>query len=186
MDRELYKERLRAFNATPKYKAELDFLLKLVAPIKGNKVLDYGCGLGTAVHYFNANMLISHCFGYDVRNYRDQDDEFLFRQSFSFKFDKVFFLHSIAHIPDIYDKLEELKTLLNPGAKIYVITPNKIWLDAVTTPGYVPDPTVIKHFDLNDLRTLFSSAKYNVINSGQFGTLNNWVNERIFLEAQYE
>lgn len=186
MHRELYKERLRAFNATPKYKAELDFLFKLVAPVKGEKVLDYGCGLGVAVRHFNTLTPTGGCFGYDVRNYRDVNDEFLFRQSFSFKFDKVFFNHSVAHIPDIQNKLEELKTLLMPGATIYVITPNKIWLDAVTTPGYIPDPTVVNHFDLNDLRALFTSAKYKVLNSGQFGTLNNWVNERIFLEAQYE
>lgn len=187
--KEQYKERLRAFNATPKYKSELDFLCRLMSPRKGEKVLDYGCGQGTAVRYINDIYGDNICFGYDVNNYRDQDDEYLFRSEYFFKFNKVFLMHSIAHVPDIEAKLITLKELLLPGAKVYVITPNLDWLNESRGYEYKPDTTVIDHFCLSKLKNLFNDNGYKVLNCGQIGEITNTMhygfrlNERLFLEA---
>ena len=181
--REEYKAKLRQFNSTEKYKNELLFLGKLMSPKKGEKILDYGCGLGTAVVYLR-NEYSADCFGYDIINYRDFDDLSIYRNQYFFKFSKVFFLHSIAHVPNIQWKLHELKELLLPEAKVYVITPNKLWIEHINTPEYKPDPTVINHFYPIELEELFKNAGFKIITAGQFGQCTGNVNERLFLEAQ--
>lgn len=192
IQKDQYKERLRAFNSTPKYKAEMDFLIRLMQPGRGEKILDYGCGLGTIVNHINSNT-DAKCYGYDVRNYWEQDDNsFYYRENYFFKFHKVFFFHSIAHIPNINEKLIALKELLLPDAKVYVITPNSQWLEHNPPPhSYEYDKTVLKHFNQSELITLFRKAGYNVdkMQHGGFGNCIGttlgcyYVNERLFLEA---
>jgi 2-polyprenyl-3-methyl-5-hydroxy-6-metoxy-1,4-benzoquinol methylase len=182
VSKEQYKERLKQFNSTEKYKNELDFLCRLMNPRPGEKILDYGCGIGTAVMHIRENYGVA-CYGYDVVNYA-QNDESIFRTEFFFKFDKVFFMHSIAHIPNIEQKLIYLKELLAPEARIYVVTPNKMWLDNIGTPStYIPDGTVINHLTSLNLIELFVHAGYKNISPSQFGGYLNGVNERLFLEA---
>lgn len=184
---EKYKERLRAFNNTEKYRNELEFLYKMVAPMKGEKILDYGCGLGTAVRYFNQRVPGGGCYGYDINNYRDFDDEFSFRSEYHFRFDKVFFMHSLAHVPNPEFQLDKLRLLLKPDAKLYVVTPNLDWLNSIppSDNGYIPDETVVNHFSLHELNDIFKIAEFTVLNIGQFGKIGNWhFNERLFLEAQ--
>jgi len=55
-----YKERLRAFNSTEKYKREVELLNSLL--YQGGAKLDYGCGLGIT-------MRRTHAFGFDVNDY---------------------------------------------------------------------------------------------------------------------
>lgn len=189
MDKNAYKEKLKGFNSTPKYKAEVDFLLKLMQPKSGEKILDYGCGLGNLVRKIRDEHKVD-CFGYDVNNYREIEDEFLFRSSYFFKFDKVYFNHSIAHVPNIDQKLEDLKALLNPEAKIYIITPNKDWVLYGRKANYTPDPTVVGHFSLYELRNLLFTTGFNTLTLGQFGDMEptagaEVVNERLFIEAQW-
>lgn len=186
--REQYKQKLRDFNATPKYKSEIDFLLRLMAPIPGEKILDYGCGLGSLV--WNLVDAGIDAYGHDVINYRDKDDLFRFRTEYAFKFDKVFMCHSIAHLPDVEAKLRVLREGLNPGAKVYVITPNEDWIREQDDENYKPDPTVIKHFHQVGLNGVFNNSGFKIINFGQFGSIKQYhgnesvcINERLFLEA---
>lgn len=183
MDKEKYKQRLISFNNTPKYRSEVDFLCRLITPSPNEKILDYGCGLGRTVYHINETSK-ANCFGYDVSNYRENDDQYLFRSEYFFKFQKVFFMHSIAHIPEIDQKLQVLKDLLHDEAKIYVITPNKLWLKELMWRGdYIPDPTVINHFSAQELEELFYKNGYQVVNSGLLGSVLNNQHERVFLEA---
>jgi len=190
MDKNAYKEKLKQFNSTPKYKSEVDFLLRLMQPKQDEKILDYGCGLGNLVHRINSEFK-ANCFGYDVNNYREIDDEYLFKSNYFFKFDKVYMNHSIAHVPEIYNNLIYLKTLLKPEAKIYVITPNSDYLATLDNANYVPDPTVINHRSLLGWEGVFKECGFTVLNSGQFGKttvdkqLNSDINERLFIEAQW-
>lgn len=182
--REEYKKKLQEFNSTEKYKLERDFLINILQPQRGERILDYGTGLGRMVYHLNDTFGTS-CYGYDLINLREKDCQFWFRNSYHFKFHKVFFMHSIAHIPDIEYKLLMLRqNLLEPEAKIYVITPNKIWIENQETPkNYIPDNTVVQHFNLGQLKKLFIDGGFKIIMCGQFGELSATHNERLFLEA---
>jgi len=185
MTKDEYKEKLRAFNSPPKYRNALDILYRLMAPQPNEKILDYGCGLGTAVREFNRHGG-AQVFGYDIRNYRDHDDEHLFRSEYFFKFDKVYFMHSLAHINEIGTALINLKTILKPGARLYVITPNDEWLSYFKNEkNYQKDPTVIRHFDSFSLMDQLSQFDFEPITRGQFGSMLAGFNERLFLEAQW-
>lgn len=187
MDRQEYKSRLKQFNETTKYQAERNFLIRLLNPQKEEKILDYGTGLGRMVHYLNFNYG-TNCFGYDLHNLREVDDEMLFRTEFFFKFQKVFFMHSIAHIHDLERRLVYLReNLLMPKAKIVVITPNMDWLSIIDQmKDYVSDNTVITHFNSAELKQIFETAGYKVTVCGQFGEIKKGQHERIFLEATNE
>lgn len=182
MNREEYKEKLKQFNSTHKYKCEVNLLVNLMNPRAGEKILDYGCGLGRTVRHIN-EVTTANCFGYDVRNLREQDDQYFFRDSFHFKFHKVYFMHSLAHIPTVREKLQELKQFLYEDSEVYVVTPNKLWLREVSGREYVPDPTVIEHFTPNSLGDLFLKCGYLIHTQGQFGDVLNGHHERLFLKV---
>lgn len=180
-----YKEKLKTWNNTDKYRNELKFLCGLIGGGYNGHILDYGCGIGTAIKYLSikTNHFIR---GYDVVKYLDEEDETLYDNDLINKYDIIYFNHSIAHIPNIQDVLISLKGSLVPKGRIIVITPNWEWMDK----GYNEDKTVIKHFDVNTLSNLFLSAGYKIDNIGQFGEVrkdihqhNRLSNERVFLVA---
>lgn len=184
MTRQEYQEKLMDFNSTEKYQQELSFLIKLLDPKLGQKILDYGCGIGTAVRYI-INKSDANCFGYDVNNYRIDDDPFIFRDEFYFQFDKIFFMHSFAHIPDIEGLIKErIKQFLYAGGYIVAITPNRNWTEVNRKEDYIADPSVIKHWTLKELENLFLEGGYKIICNGQFGEYSFGCNERLFLIAQ--
>jgi 2-polyprenyl-3-methyl-5-hydroxy-6-metoxy-1,4-benzoquinol methylase len=182
--RDEYKLKLIAFNNTPKYVAECDYLIESMGNIAGKKILDYGCGTGELVRKING-IIGTGCFGYDVRNFRTVDDPAIFRESYFFKFHVVYFMHSIAHIPDLPEKLHVLKTLLHPDAKIYVITPNKLWINQIKWPDYIPDSTVIDHFTPITLAHVFIESGFKINLNTQFGEQIGDEHERLFLECQF-
>jgi hypothetical protein len=187
VNKEEYKHKLQEFNNTEKYKLEQDFLIRLLKPQSNERILDYGTGLGRLVYYLN-NTFGTSCYGYDLYNLREEDCEFWFRKEYYFKFHKVFFMHSIAHIPDIEEKLRYLQdNLLELDAKIYAITPNKSWLSFIQNIGtYVSDSTIIEHFTSDTLRDLFTKTGFKIINEGQFGAIQKGQHERLFIEATNE
>ena len=173
-----YKERLRQWNSTEKYRDEVDLLFQLISAYAPNRVLDYGCGIGTAMHLLNRFNKFK-VFGFDVNKYIDTD--LFYDNDIKNTYDHVYFLHSISHIENIKEVILKLKTsgcTYRPA--ITVITPNASWLD----PGYKSDPTVIKHYTQSELKELFVSCGYEVTLLGQFGEEKNGINERIFLQAK--
>ena len=175
-----YKEKLRAFNSTEKYKRECEFLDKLLAVDheygNGEAILEYGCGLGMLADSLNAD-------GFDVNNYNEylKANNYYLNTLPNNVYENIIFMHSIAHIPNPLDVLKDIKGY---NATITVITPNRYWLMQQSNRDYKPDPTVHKHYTLHELRELFEQAGYEVTLIGQFGELNNGVNERIFLQAK--
>jgi len=189
MTKDEYKEKLKQFNSTPKYKSEVDFLLRLMQPKEGEKILDYGCGLGNLVHEIRGRYG-ADARGYDIINYRENDDDFVFKSSYFFKFDKIYFMHSIAHLPSIGQKLIDLKDLLKVGTKLFIMTPNKDYLDCLSSANYKPDPTVVRHYYLDEWLGVFKEFGFEILNCGQFGDATGTsgdtvVNERLFIEAQW-
>jgi len=161
-----YKDKLIKWNSSLKYLKEIQFLYKLVGD--KHKTLDYGCGIGTAMNLF------TNVKGYDVNQYLSEPSRY--DNKIEDRYESIYFMHSIAHIPNIH---EVLKSLRHHIAIITVITPNKDWLDD----GYNNDDTVVNHYTQSELIKLFKDCGYTILNFGQFGELKNGTNERIFLQA---
>jgi len=177
MNKKKYQAKLKQFNSTEKYMNEVYYMTAKMDLYKGEKALDYGCGIGTMVDYLltNTEALIR---GYDRFIYFDSEP-FWFNSSFHFQFDVVYFMHSIAHIEQLDKKLITLKELLKPGGEVYVLTPNKEWLDKQDKTNYKPDPTVVQHYDADSLTKVFVECDYAVIEAS---TIND--GERLFLKAE--
>ena len=176
-----YADKLKGFNSTLKYKAEIE-LLELIGKFNPeDTILDYGCGIGTAIDHFRAKGI--KVYGYDRFNYINHD---YISDSYPLAmFNKVYFMHSIAHIDDVINKLITLKDGLQNGAEVIVITPNLNWLNEKGNKGYKPDPTVITHFDNLTLKYIFEKAEYEITLQGQFGENINGYNERLIIKAKY-
>lgn len=178
-----YKERLRAFNSTEKYFNELTFLQGLIDLQRSDKALDYGCGLGTAMKSLHEKTG-HYIYGFDVTNDLYEWDEFYFRKQVWFQFQAVYFMHSFSHIPNAYDLLERVSdTFLENNGRLVIISPNPEWLALQNNESYVKDPTVVKHYSLDELKQIVTDAGLKVVMSGQFGEKCGEVNERIFIKA---
>ena len=173
-----YKDKLRKFNSTDKYRSELYFLFSLIS-VESNKsiILDYGCGLGKAMDMID-------CDGFDVNLYYEgnrKTDYFLGTLP-EREYSDIYFFHSLAHIPNIKEVLMQLKIKYNP--RITVITPNRHWLMMQSNRDYKPDPTVHKHYTMIELNQLLKESGYEIGIYGQFGEEANMINERIFTQTK--
>lgn len=180
MNRAEYKEKLRAFNSTDKYRRELMFLSMLIDPQHKENILDFGCGLGTAMRHVEAHSS-ARVFGYDVHGEYYEGDPFKFRRQISFEVDKAYFMHSIAYIPNPMHELEKLR--MNRVRDLVIITPNFDWLCENRSDTYEPDPTVHCHYSPSALAKLVTDAGWRVTMCGQFGAVTNGYNERAFIKA---
>lgn len=178
-----YKKKLEGFNSTEKYKSEMAFMAQLMNLEVGEKVLDFGCGIGTMRDYLSIKTR-ADVRGYDKTCYLDTEPEW-FNQSYYFQFDVVYFMHSIAHIERLKYELDNLKEFLNIGSELYVLTPNLDWLREQNNGNYRPDTTVIAHFNANSLKAAFEESGYKVEFVGQTGSYCKGKQERIFLKATY-
>lgn len=172
-----YKEKLLQFNATEKYQRELAALEKALDIKPKEKILDYGCGTGFALF----NLMHRHnceVFGYDANDYFT-GNRYFYRNELFFRVDKAYFMHSFAHIPRPERQLIQLRTeFLKAGGRIVIITPDADWLKKNQRPGYIPDPTVIRHYTGEELRLLVECAGFTVT---EYGTTED--EERIVLIA---
>jgi 2-polyprenyl-3-methyl-5-hydroxy-6-metoxy-1,4-benzoquinol methylase len=140
--------------------------------------MDYGCGLGTMMRYITYQYG-AEVFGFDVNDYYE-GDPFYFRKSIYFPVDTVYFMHSFAHIPH-GPNLELIKDMmLSPGGKVVVLTPNKVWLDSQDKTKYTPDPTVFKHYTLEQLHQMFLESGLKITHSGEVGVYPK-IGERLFI-----
>lgn len=188
MDNSLYLERLKAFNATKKYQNELDFLLQIMSPINNKeKILDYGCGIGTTIRYLK-NKSKADYYGFDVYKYIDQDLEEFFLSEVKGKFNRIIFLHSFAHIPNVNEILVKLKNHLYDKCEIIIITPNKAfdeYFKESKKQDYKPDTTVFKHYSSYTLNNVLLLSGYEIKIAGTFGNLVENIHERCFCIAKY-
>jgi 2-polyprenyl-3-methyl-5-hydroxy-6-metoxy-1,4-benzoquinol methylase len=179
-----YRAKLIQFNSTEKYKKEMEFLSELMDLERSDKVLDFGCGIGTFRNYLT-DTTRADVRGYDKICYLEDEPEW-FNKSFYFEFDVVYFMHSIAHIENLKYELDNLKDFLRAGSEIYVLTPNLDWMRRLNNGSYRPDPTVVAHFNANSLVKVFTDSGYKVEFVGQIGQYYQGLQERIFLKAVYQ
>jgi 2-polyprenyl-3-methyl-5-hydroxy-6-metoxy-1,4-benzoquinol methylase len=179
MDDLKYKQKLIDFNNTKKYQSEMHFMRKMIAPNFGMHILDYGCGTGAMANFIE-NRMMCHLYRYDKTKWNDEVLESVPIRQYT----RIYMMHSIAHIENIEQVLLDLRPMLT--GTFHVLTPNEDWLHLQEDEGYVPDPTVINHFNQQELIDLFTRTGYVVRHVGQFGELKGTVNERIYLEAGIE
>lgn len=171
-----YKRKLEQFNGTEKYEEEMAFMHKLIGPISEEDfIFDMGAGIGTLIEYLS-NYSTGIVLGYDKEIYGERRP--WYRDEIPEEAECLLMMHSVAHI----DNVEEV--LSGFDGSVCVITPNKDYLQQVGDEGYIPDPTVLQHYNLPKLTSLFTSCGYKVVISGQFGEYLNGFNERIFLKAE--
>lgn len=175
-----YQEKLRQFNSTPKYLGEMEFMRNKMNIQKKEKVLDVGCGTGYMCEYLR-KQTSGDLYGYD-KDFKllDVKDSFYYRGEFHFKFDKMYFMHSFAHIPTITQLLNYWREHVKD---IYILTPNKSWLECQTNETYKPDKTVYKHYTIADLEVLLELTDFNLIQSEGYGPECRDFKERIFIHA---
>jgi len=181
MERIEYRDKLIGFNRTEKYKTEMSFMYGLIQPYRKQKIIDYGCGIGTMVKYLH-NLSDAETYGFDIVNYVNEninDKPYWFIQDLQ-KCDTLYFFHSFAHIPNISDLLLKIREC---AKKVVVITPNEQWLRLQRDENYKPDPTVVMHYTNDELIELFEDTGYSIKISGGFGTKMNNQYERLFLIA---
>jgi len=177
-----YKDKLKQFNSTDKYRNELLFLTQLLDPKEDESIIDYGCGTGAAMEHIRSNFK-SNVYGFDVTEDYYEGDKFFFRTEIFFKVQSIYFMHSFAHID--FPPLEKLKDdFLLPQGKVVIITPNIDWLNLQSKDNYKPDTTVAHHYSSSELEALFIDNGYSIRFSGQFGEQINNVHERLFLVAE--
>lgn len=174
-----YKKKLEKFNATEKYKSEMLFMIDKMQLSQDDSVLDFGCGIETMCNAIR-NMGVS-CYGYDVHYYGQEKNELFITDYAKYRYTKAYFMHSLAHIPNNLEVLKVLKALV--FKHIYILTPNKDWLDLQDKTNYIPDPTVIEHFTMSSLLELLIEAGFRIDYATGHGKETNGHNERIFIKA---
>ena len=157
----------------------MEFLINLMNPGTWECILDYGCGNGYLANKIDS--LYKCVWIYDI-NYKYLEHP-IPKHTQNRKYRHIYFMHSIAHIENIEEVLTGLKENLTDDGCIYVITPNKNWMDEFNDKSYEPDDTVIKHFTPTTLENLFFKCGYNIKLTGQIGTNIDDCNARIFLVA---
>lgn len=114
-------------------------------------ILDYGCGTGYMANKIGA-------YGFDVNNY----NIFLTKQSYNSEwklYNKIYFMHSIAHISREY--LIVILSKLIKNADIYILTPDKRYLEANKCMGIDPTAT---HFYKEELENIIFKT-HNIVES---------------------
>ena len=140
---------------------------KLLDTVPGNKILDYGCGTGDFLVYAKGKKL--EVFGVEPNpkalNISREKLGFEFItdkpiDELNQKFDIITMWHVMEHIPNLFEFLEELKSKLNPGGKIYIAVPNHLSFDAKFYKNYwaaYDVPRHLWHFSPNSMQKLFNS-----------------------------
>lgn len=185
---EAYAARLRAWNDSPTYHAEVRFLQRLLDPRPDERILDVGCGTGACLEYL-AEQSGAAIDGYDVNRFVTGEPDW-FRTSLAAlgRYDKIYLLHSLAHVDDAGALLTRLVAdHLTADGRLYVITPNvEFGRHLRSQPqgaAYVPDPTVREHYTLARLVALLLSARLDVTISGFLGQQAGGHHERLFAVA---
>ena len=156
-----YREKLKGFNDTQKYKDEMAYLIDKIDPHSHEVILDYGCGLGVMVEQI-ISMGVQRIHGYDILQHNNERPMW-FRDNIYFYCHKIYFMHSIAHLADPFKVLVKLREkALAVDGEIHILTPNQAWMDKLNNPDYIPDPTVNEHYTSNTLLDLLLESGYKI------------------------
>ncbi len=179
---ESYAARVERWSASPAWHDRIIRAVGVSGLQDGDRVLDYGCGTGRFAR------IVAEC-GHLVTGV-DNDIEALERARelnryplASFvqstvqlqfgTFDRIFMLHTLAHVPHPGHCLQDMWRLLTPGGSLTIITPNPIynWLMVPRNllTGYRSDPTIKHRFTGGALRRLLWESGFTVLHHSYVG-----------------
>lgn len=188
-----YVEKLQQFTDGADYRREAQKLMDWLLPGEGDVVLDVGCGASGAFELLQETGALE--FGIDpgieqLRALRSGNTAQAFGERLPFatdSFDKLYYMHSIAHFEDPAVGMKEARRVLRESGSIVVITPN-IEFERLIVPVkkvlqvaglYVPDTTVVEHFSKLSLEELLSE-EFDIQRMETFGKFGF---QRIIAEA---
>ncbi len=185
IDYKEYKEKLRQFNATEKYWNEMHEMMYFMAiEDHWDRILDYGCGTGAMMMTIEQDKEVK-IDGYDVHEHYYEGNLNYFSVSTPKYtgnwYNKIYFMHSFAHIVGIQDILKNInKHLLSyEDGRVYILTPNKDWLDKHQKSDYKQDPTIVKHYNYREIKAMLIEAGFTRILKKFL-----WGGERIMIKAR--
>lgn len=152
-----YTAKVMAHQNTPLWTANADAVLSAAAPLKGQDVLDFGCGPGRLSRMLSWEG--AKVTGVDVaamiRAAKEhagpiryvEIDEFEF---YAGQFDVVVAANVLGHVPDLQKTLDDLVQVARNGGRIVVLNPNAVntylrWPTNLLK-GYRSDPTIRQRF----------------------------------------
>lgn len=154
------------------YKLARSFTLKskyaLVKPHAMNKgLLDVGCGTGAFLNYCAQKDLIVDGVepDEDARNFVKSNHGILVHEEDQLrnwepqKFSAITMWHVLEHVPDLNERIKELKNLLDNNGRLFVAVPNYTSADAKHYGKYwaaYDVPRHLWHFSPKTIRTLFN------------------------------
>ena len=186
MNHKEYLQKLQGFNQQRKYWNEINYMQKIMDLKPGELVLDYGAGTGYMAEQLRARTG-AKVYAYDIHDQYYLGDPDYFKTSLHFYVDKIYFMHSLAHIENPADTLKLLadKFLKNNGM-MYILTPNAEWIEFHKDENYEPDPTVLKHYDAWDMHQLMMGAEAEEVWTNQPDPETDLINnERLIISAKF-
>lgn len=182
---ELFEDNLRRFSLFP----EIDRLKKLIKKFipTGSKVLDFGCSKGYFIdelrregfHVFGVELndlakTYAQSIGLDVKSDLTE---------FDFKFDAIFMWHSLEHLKDPKETLQQLHNYLEDDGKLFIRVPDfdsfwsKIFKDKWI---WFQSKNHISHFSEKSLSKLLINSNFHIILTKKQKP-NNWLTFLFFL-----
>lgn len=156
----------KAYQIVKNYNLKYKFS-KLENIKEGSSILDYGCGTGDFLVYAKErNLKIrgvepnSQALKLASKKLGESVVSNLSIEELDMKFDVITLWHVLEHISDLYPFIENLKSKLNPGGKIYVAVPNHLSYDAKFYGKYwaaYDVPRHLWHFSPQSLEKIFNS-----------------------------
>lgn len=155
-----YRDKLINFNARSSYKDEMVFMRGRLALKSGEKLLDYGCGIGTFVGFCQLLEGVK-VYGYDKYEYFGDAPHWFIRETF-FKMDKVSMLHCLQCIEDPLACLANIReNILQQGGEIHILTPDLDFLRSIGKDDIATnDHTTVAYFDTVRLADILRRAGF--------------------------
>jgi 2-polyprenyl-3-methyl-5-hydroxy-6-metoxy-1,4-benzoquinol methylase len=166
------------------------FVLTELSPKIGGKVLDFGCGSGALLRCVSNLRSDLGLFGYDLddRQIENLRDITSFKQLIfgdfktELKFDLIFMSHTLEHLTNPRESLEQLRELLSHDGYLAIAVP-----DCMSDPFKLLVADHCSHFSSKTLETLLLSVGLEVVYlDTKFKTRECWAICKPFVHAIHE